>query len=267
LSGWREVPFTANRRVIYDLLQRARRFHAPVSGSGEVDLTDTLARIEADKARGRPVGLIAYLTRATALTVQQHPKLQRHLFTTWYGRPREVAFDRISCTLIIARDGPGGEEILLPLNLHDVDTLSVEQIHAIISEHKRKPVGELSQLRAMERVKRTPGLALSWFSYKARSDPDFYLKYFGTYGLSSLLEVGGSTLAISTVANTAAAFLPTSLAQRPWVVDGQVVPRWILRMTMVLDHHLIDGGEALKIGKTLRGLLEEPDRVLGQPGG
>lgn len=263
--SWQDVPFTANRQVIYDLLSRARRFHAPVSGSGEFDVTDLLARLDQEKAAGREVGLIAFLTRATALTVRAHPRLQHHLFTTWLGRPREVRFDHISCTLVVAREGEGGEQILLPMLLREVDTLSVEQIYRLIRENKQRPVHELPQLRALERLKRAPRLALAWFSYKARSDPAFYERHFGTYGLSSLLEPDGATLAVATVANTALAVLPTSLTLRPWVVDGQITPRWVLRMTAVFDHYLIDGGETMRISRTLRDLLDHPDRVLAPP--
>jgi hypothetical protein len=44
------------------------------------------------------------------------------------------------------------------------------------------------------------------------------------------------------------------------VADGQLAPRWILRMTPVFDHYLSDGGERLKIGNTPRRPLEEPER-------
>ncbi len=266
MSDWKEIPYTANRYLIYDLLQRARRFHCPVTGNMEVDVTDTIARIDAEHAAGRDAGIIAYLARATALTIRRHPKLQRHIFTTWYGRPREVQFDRIHCTLIVARENSSGEEILLPLNLQDTDKMSIEDIHRAIREHKQKPVQSLEQLKAIEKVKQTPRIGLSWFSYKARSDPDFYLKYFGTYGLSSLLQREGPVNAISAVANTAVAFLPTSLRERPWVVKGQIVPRTILNIAVVVDHYLIDGGESLKIAHTLKGLLEDSTEILGPAG-
>lgn len=267
MSGWRKVPFTKNRFAIYDMLNRARRFHAPVTGSVELDVTDTRARIRADRAKGRRVGLLSFLVRATALVVRAHPKLQRHLFTTWYGRPREIAFDRISCTLIVARKKEDGEEILLPLKLDDPDQLSVEEIQEILTEVRTKPLEALEEVQAMERIKKAPRFVLTWFSYKARSDPTFYAKYFGTYGLSSMMDPGGPVLALATVANTASAFLPSTLKERPWIVKGEIVPRSILNMSVVLDHHLVDGGESLRVGRTLRNLVEKPERVLGPPPG
>ncbi|MCK6551912.1 2-oxo acid dehydrogenase subunit E2 [Myxococcota bacterium] len=262
--SWRELPFTPNRQVIHDMLARARRFHAPVTGSFELDVTDTRRAIRAVRKRGLKIGLVTYLVRATAMLVRESPSLQRHLFTTWYGRPREVAFDHISCTLIVARKGPTGETLLLPLVIPDVDRLGLAELDALVAHHRDAPLESLEQFQALERVKRAPRLALRWFSYKARSDPEFYLKYFGTYGLSSLIDPGGPMTAMSTYANTAVAFLPSTLKERPWLHEGRIVPREILNMSIVVDHNLIDGAECLRLGHRLRTLLEEPDEVLGE---
>lgn len=264
--SWQDLEVTANRHLISDLLARARKFHAPVTGSLEFDVTDTRARIQAERRAGRRIGMVSYMVRATALLVRERPLLQRHIFTTWYGRTREVAFDRISCTLIVARKQADGEHILLPLVIQDVDKKSAEELDQTIAEHRDKPLEELEQFQAMQRVKKAPRLALRWFSYKARSDPEFYLKYFGTYGLSSMIDPGGPMNGLSTYANTAIAFLPSTLKERPWVVRGRIVPREILNMSIVVDHRLIDGAESLKISHGIRDLMEKPHLVLG-PGG
>jgi len=266
MSGWRELPFTPHRQVVYDLLARARRFHAPVTGSFELDVTRTRDRIRGAKRDGQALSFIAYLVRATAMIVAKHPELRRHLFTTWWGRPRDVAFERISCTLIVARRAPGGEEILLPVLIPDVDRLSIEQLHALVQHHRSAPVEELEPYRAFERVKAAPRLALRWFSYKARSDPEFYQRYFGLYGLSSLMDPRGAENAMATYANTAVAFLPGTLRERPWVVGGEIVPRTILNLSVVFDHYLLDGAQMARVHSTLRALLEEPERVLGPEG-
>jgi pyruvate/2-oxoglutarate dehydrogenase complex dihydrolipoamide acyltransferase (E2) component len=262
--SWTELPFTPNRQVIHDMLSRARRFHAPVTGSFELDVTDTRARMRALRRKGLKIGLVTYLVRATAMIVRESPSLQRHLFTTWYGRPREVVFDHIACTLIVARKGPTGETLLLPLVIQDVDRLSLAEIDALVSHHRDAPIESLEQFQALERVKKAPRLALRWFSYKARSDPDFYLRYFGTYGLSSLIDPGGPMTAMATYANTAVAFLPSTLKERPWLHQGKIVPREILNMSIVVDHNLIDGAESLRLAHRFRDLVERSDEVLGR---
>ncbi len=261
---WREVPFTPHRQVVHDMLYRARKYHAPVTGCLEIDLTDTRARIRAERRAGRRIGLISFLARATALVVADHPSLQRHLFTTWYGRKREVVFEQIDCTLIVARKAEG-EDILIPVNIRAIDKMSVQDIQDLLTRYRTRPLEELEEMQGLEKIKKAPRIALSWFSYKARSDPEFYRQYFGTYGLSSLLAPGGPGNGMATVANTAVAFLPSTIKDRPWVVNGEVVPRSILNLSAVFDHYLVDGGEILKITRALTSYLENPDKVLGPP--
>ena len=57
--SWREVEFTANRQMIHDLLLRARRFHAPVTASLELDVTELQASIKAEPRPARRWGLIS----------------------------------------------------------------------------------------------------------------------------------------------------------------------------------------------------------------
>ena len=263
--SFRDVEFTRNRQVIHDLLLRAKRFHCSINATVELDVTDLLARIEAERAAGRDIGLVSFLVKATARLLELHPRLNHHLFTRWWGGRREVAFERIHCTLIVKRDGLGGEEILLPLVIRDANVKPVEEIHAIIRDHKRREVESLPQMKAMQKLKRLPRLALTWFSFKARSDPKFYSKYFGTYGLSSLIDEGGAGVAGATLANTASAFLPGTLKPRPAVVDGAIVSRTILSMGCVADHYVVDGMEALRAGTTLRQLVEDPAWLLDGP--
>jgi pyruvate dehydrogenase E2 component (dihydrolipoamide acetyltransferase) len=53
-----------------------------------------------------------------------------------------------------------------------------------------------------------------------------------------------------------------SIAQKPAVVDGQVVPRRRLRVTMSCDHRVIDGATGAAFLKTLKQMLENPLAML-----
>jgi len=261
--GAREVPFTRNREFIYDLLTRAKRYHCSVSGGFDFEVDALLASIAASRAAGRPASLVSALVRATSLLLEQFPRLNHHLF---HGllRKREVAFDEVSCNLVLMRKGEGRERILLPLVIRRSNERSVEDVQRAIDHHKRAPLDALPEVAAIRRLERLPRLALTWFSYKARSDPAFYLRHFGTFGLSSLVTRGWGGTCASTLANTASAFLPGTLADRALVEEGRVVVRKVLSVLFVGDHFLIDGNEMLLAMKHLRRLLREP-ALLGLP--
>ena len=67
--SFRDVEFTRNRQVIHDLLLRAKRFHCSINATVELDVTDLLARIEAERAAGRDIRLVSFLHRRRASCV------------------------------------------------------------------------------------------------------------------------------------------------------------------------------------------------------
>lgn len=259
----RRLPLTKNREVIYDLLTRAKRFHCPVSGTWELDAGPLAAARAAARAQGRAIGLAAPLVKATALVLERHPRLNRHLFHGLFRR-FEVDFEAIRCTLILLREGPDGERMLFPLNVDQPERRSVDEIQALIDHHKRAPLAELPQVQAIQRLKRMPRPLLRWFSWKARSDPAFYLRYFGTYGVSCVGSSPTGPIAGHAVANTGSAFFVGPVREAPRVVDGRVSIGLTLSISLVVDHYLLDGNDMVAAMDTLRALLLEPTR-LGLP--
>jgi pyruvate/2-oxoglutarate dehydrogenase complex dihydrolipoamide acyltransferase (E2) component len=259
------VPFTKHREVVYDLLTRAKRFHCPVTSCWDVEVSALEAARPRLLVNGRPVGLTACLVRATALTLKEHPRLNHHLFHGLLGK-YEVDFEEIRCNLVVARRGPDGETIVLPLVIERADEVPLAQVQETIDHHRTAPLASLPQFAALERLKRLPRLALSWFSWRVRSDHRVYSKYFGTYGVSTLPARGASAHALSTLANTGAAFLCGSVQARPVVKGGVVAAGQVLTIACVADHFLVDGLEVLDAMRTLNRLLSRPER-LGLPGG
>ncbi len=257
-GGARIIPFTKNRQAIYDLLTRAKRFHCPISGTYEYDATDLLAAIERARTAGRAVGLTACLVRATSLVLERYPRLNHHLFHGLF-RKVEVEWDEIACNLIVMReDDATRERVLFPVVIPGSNRLTLEEIHAVIKRHKEAKLDDLPQIQAMRRLERLPRLLLKYASYKIRSDPRFYRRHFGTYGLSSLVTQGFGGVAGHAVANTAASFFPGTIADRPRAVAGEVVVRKVLSVMIVADHYLLDGQDILEAMAYLRDLLERP---------
>jgi pyruvate/2-oxoglutarate dehydrogenase complex dihydrolipoamide acyltransferase (E2) component len=260
----RIVPFSKNRELIYGLLTRAKKFHAPITIVLKMDVTELLAALERERDEGRRITLLAYLVKATSVLLEKHPRLNHHLF---HGlvRKYEVDFDEISCNLVVLRRGEGGERILLPVVLRDSNRLSLEQINQEIRRFRRTPLAELPEVQAIQRSKQMPLVAMKYFSFKCRSDARFYRRYFGTYGLSSILHDSAGKVALNQVtgqltqiyANTAAAFLPTAVAEEARVVAGELRVRKVLTVSTIVDHHLVDGHDALFALEDLTEMVEQ----------
>ena len=52
------------------------------------------------------------------------------------------------------------------------------------------------------------------------------------------------------------------IAERPVVEDGQVVARPTIRLTLTLDHRVLDGAEGARFLSDLRALIEEPSNLI-----
>jgi pyruvate/2-oxoglutarate dehydrogenase complex dihydrolipoamide acyltransferase (E2) component len=256
----RIVPLSKNRIAIIDLLARAKRFHCPVTTAWQFDV-DELNKARRDvQVNGHHLTMTACIIKATSLMLQAHPRFNHHLFTGLLGR-YEVAFDQICCTLIILRRSANRERLLFPLRLENSDQLTVTEIQDIIDRHKYGTLENLEQFQAMERIKRMPRVAMSWFSYKSRSDYRFYRKYFGTYGISEMAIGSFGPRGGHVIANTAAAFVIGPLLDVPEVESERVVIKKKQGLTLISDHFVLDGVDILEGMRTLQKLLRNPSQL------
>jgi pyruvate dehydrogenase E2 component (dihydrolipoamide acetyltransferase) len=53
-----------------------------------------------------------------------------------------------------------------------------------------------------------------------------------------------------------------SIKQKPWVVDGAVVPRWVTTLGGSFDHRVVDGDLAARFTADVARILEEPALLL-----
>jgi pyruvate/2-oxoglutarate dehydrogenase complex dihydrolipoamide acyltransferase (E2) component len=254
------VPYTKNRDVIYDMLTRAKKFHCSVGGTYEFDVTGLLDRIRAAKHAGKEVSLMACMVKATSLLMERHPRFNHHMFHGLFGK-KEIAFDHISCNMVVARKNGAGERVIFPVILKNSHRMSLEEICRTIHHHRTADLESLPQIKEFNKLKKMPRIALRYFSYKTRSDPKFYERYFGTFGLSSMVRRGWGGTAGHSLSNTGSAFLPGTIMERPTVVDGEIRIRKILYMMLLVDHFILDGMDMLDGMKTMKILLERPEEL------
>jgi 2-oxoglutarate dehydrogenase E2 component (dihydrolipoamide succinyltransferase) len=53
-----------------------------------------------------------------------------------------------------------------------------------------------------------------------------------------------------------------NIVERPWVVDGEVKIRPIMYIALSYDHRVIDGKDSVGFLKTVKELLEDPQRMI-----
>ncbi len=174
---------------------------------------------------GRKVSLNDLIIRATAAALRRHPACNAH----WLGDSIRL-FNRVHVGVAVAvEDG-----LITPI-VRDADAKGVAQIGAEV----REMAG-----RARERKLQPDEYTGATFSISN-------LGMFGIHEFTAVInppEAG--ILAIGGVEET------------PVVVDGEVVVRSRMRITMSCDHRVIDGATGSSFLGTLKGMLEEPGAML-----
>jgi pyruvate/2-oxoglutarate dehydrogenase complex dihydrolipoamide acyltransferase (E2) component len=254
-------PITNNRVFIYHFLKRTQRFHCPMTAILRIDVTDTLQRIKEMRAEGHKVSFIAYLCKATAKTIEENPRLNHRLYHTLFGRKLEASFDHISCGLLVAREAPDGEEVLLQLILKNPNEMSVEEIHRSIKENKATPLEELDSYKKLQKVRTLPRFLIPLIHFFFRSNPKHTDQSFSTYGLSSVMQPDSVILGGHTPSNQTT-FFPTSLRDEVLAINGKPEVRKVLVVGFSTDHFVVDGMDVQRATHTIRKYLEDPQTLL-----
>jgi pyruvate/2-oxoglutarate dehydrogenase complex dihydrolipoamide acyltransferase (E2) component len=228
----------------------------------ELDVTNAEAAIEAMRARGERVSLFAFLVRAIAATIAEHPDLNlvRH------GR-RFVRFDDVDVSVPVEVKTEGGHyprEVVLRRAQDRTATELFTQIEEARTGFARS--GVLSRedhwnRRLMAALGWTPRwLRIALMRWVMRSA--YRIK---TRAGTTLVTSVGKFASISghvftfTTGPRAATFAIGSVVQKPWAHEGTVALRSIQSLSIMIDHDLVDGGPAARFAKRLAERIESAE--------
>lgn len=205
------------------LARRAAESRATVpsyEATVEVDMTACVALREQAPAGARPT-ITALVVRACGLALREHPRVN--------GSYRDARFElheRVNVGVMVATD----DGILAP-TVVDADRTALSGIDAQLRELVR---------RAREGTITPPEL----------SGATFTVSNLGMHGVTRFGAV---------ITPPQAAILAVgALGPRAVVLDGAVVARDVLDLTLACDHRIVYGVEAAAFLGRVRALLEEP---------
>lgn len=227
LNVLRTEPFTPLRKAVSAKLSRSRAEIPEATVWVDVDLTELWElrpRMASDGAK--PPSLTALFARYALIALEQYPLLASRLNES--GDEIQV-FDGVSLGVAVDTD----RGLMVPV-IHRADALSVSALDT-----------SLRELSRVAREGRTPPEQLR--------DSTFTVNNYGGFG------VDGSAAIIN---HPEVALLGIGrVLERPWVVDGQIVPRRIAQLSLVFDHRVCDGGYAAGFLRAVVDLLEHPLRA------
>ena len=226
-DGVIRIPIRGLRKSVADKLSRSRREIPEATVWVDVDATEMLrlrAALNADESAPK-ISLLALLSRFTILALRRHPELNARI------EGDEIVMGP-SVHLGFAAQTDRG--LVVPV-VRDAQVHTLEQLAAAVAERTR---------RAREGTLGPAELTGGTFT----------VNNYGVFG------VDGSAAIIN---HPEAAILGIGrIIQRPWVVDGQVVPRQMTELTLAFDHRVCDGGTAGGFLRFIADCVESPANAL-----
>jgi len=148
-----------------------------------------------------------------------------------------------------------GQKQIIPYTIRKANRKTVRELHHEIRAAQSEDVEKvLTWLQFLPDFLFRP---FFWaFSWIGKRDPQVWKKYVGTVGITAVGMFGngagwGIPPALPTLMMTVG-----GIGEKPRVVDGQIVMRDYLNLTISFDHDMIDGAPAARFTERLKDLIE-----------
>jgi len=246
------VPYPKLRRamaVMYRSTSRKPMTHGLI----EIDVTNARTFLRNHKARtGESLSFTAFIIACMAHAVDEN----KSMHACRKGWKRLIMFDDVDVSTMIEREVAGHQQPIVYI-IRGANKKTFREIHHEI---------RAAQVEAVEHVWKGWGMTslpllafrLIWpiLWWILGTSPQMQKKYGGTVGLTSVGMFGKGTGWVIALPYHTLDVALGGIAEKPAVVDGQVVIREYLCMTLSFNHDLVDGAPAARFVQQLKELIE-----------
>jgi len=224
------VPIRGVRRAIARNLMASQKNTAFVTGMDDADVTElwNLRKREAKVAKEKKIHLtfLPFFMKAAQHALALHPMINASV-----GEKAEEVVVKKYYNIGVAVDTADGLMVSVVKNVEKKTILEL--------------AAELQELSIKARDRK--------ITLEELKGSTFTISNYGTFG---------ATYATPIINTGDIAILGTGrIADRPWVVDGQIAIRKVLPISFTFDHRIIDGAEASRFVAKIKAFLEDPGRI------
>ncbi len=217
------TPLSLFRRTVAANMKRSRSEIPEATVWVDVDATELRELRRRIRIGEKHPSIVALIARFTLTALAGYPMLAARLSPDGANL---IEFDGVN--LGVATDTPRG--LVVPV-IRTADALTVRELDA-----------ELARLTSAARYGTATPAELAGST--------FTINNYGTLGVDgSAAIINHPEVAILGIGR---------MLERPWVVDGQIVPRTIMQLSLVFDHRVCDGGTAAGFLRMIADSIEHP---------
>lgn len=276
------IPFTALARPPLFRKMAMGSWRSPgdpsVYGSLEIEMTQALKFMaELKEKSGVKVTPVHLVGKAVAEVLKNQPEI--NAMVRWrkiYLRPQVDLFFQVN----VIKEAEVAQAELAGTVVRKAEALSVIEIaQRLLAQASRIRRDEDQELnRALGIARRVPWALMSWllhFTTFLNYDLNWNLTWAGIprdpFGSVMITNVGSLGVAEAWAPLIAYSRVPLLLTvgavmDRPWVVDGRVEARPVMKIGVTFDHRLMDGTQAAVMSQHFLQCFADPWRYLSSPG-
>ncbi|MFY0685655.1 MAG: 2-oxo acid dehydrogenase subunit E2 [Cyclobacteriaceae bacterium] len=223
-----EVPATQMRKAITKSLS-ANQFTAPhFYLTMDIDMDKTIeARKSINELAPVKISFNDIVLKAVAAALRKHPEVN----TSWI---EETASIRTNHHIHVGVAMAIEDGLVVPV-VKFADNKSLAQISAEVKEFGGKAKAKKLQLDEMQ-------------------GNTFTVSNLGMFGITEFTSILNAPASCILAVG--------AIQQVPVVKDGEIVPGNVMKITLTCDHRTVDGAVGSAFLKTLKGLIEDPVRIL-----
>ncbi|MFA7042963.1 MAG: 2-oxo acid dehydrogenase subunit E2 [Bacteroidales bacterium] len=227
----------------------------------EIDVSEARQKIKKYKNKIHKISFTAWLIKAISHTIKDHEQAAAYL----KGKHSLFIFNDINISMIVEKD-LDGQKVPVPLIIEKANERSIESITRQINEAKATPLtdDDIVLQRKSNKLERSyyflPGFVRRLFwKYLLRHPPLAY-KTMGNVAFTSIGMMGKVNGWFIPMSVLPICFGVSAITKKPVVVNDRIEVREVLKMTVLLDHDVIDGAPMTRF---LSNLSENIEKGIG----
>lgn len=248
--SYQSLPFPKLRRLMVDGGRIGRQKHL-VHGLVEIDVTEARRLIHAHKEKtGETLSFTAFITACLGRAIDLNKHM--HAYRAW--GERLIIFDEVDVNTMFEVEMKG-RKIIRPHILRAVNKKTLRNLHAEIrafqAGHASGREGQFIGWFVL-----LPGFIRHLFFEILFSNPHWLKELNGTVSLTSIGMFGNGGGWGIPVSNHTLQITLGGIIERPALINGQLMNREHLCVTVSFDHDVVDGAPAARFVQRLKELIE-----------
>lgn len=249
-KGYHVLPFPAARQLVVDSGYLGAQRHI-IHGLLEFDVTGSREFIREHKAKtGESLSFTAFLVGCLAHAIVAHPMVQAH--RNW--RNQLIVFDDVDVMVTIETKI---DSVVLLHIIRAANRKSFREISDEIRAIQAEPSRSEQKTRLVELGPYLPRFVRFLFWRALRMNPHWQKKYGGTVVVTAVGMFGhGGGWGFGFLPMHTLGLTIGGIADKPTLINGQLVLHEYLCITISIDHDIVDGAPAARFAQCLKELVE-----------